>query len=160
MHSEHGAKGSIRNPASAAKYVHEQCVRTVRAIQLSPSPARAGRCPTRTGMDLREPAHPFRIGANVPVRCGIEISVLVVFGASEDDAGRLSSGQFVQRSGGDRDLLTANAEFAPQGFGSWHLILLESLPAHAEHLSQPRLQNCLSRALTSPIQPVFKILNS
>jgi len=90
---------------------------------------------------------------------GIEISVLVVFGASEDDAGRLSSGQFVQRSGGDRDLLAANAEFAPQGFGSWHLILLKSLPAHAEHLSQPRLQNGLCRALTSPVQPGFKILN-
>jgi hypothetical protein len=61
-HSQHGTQVANRYAAPAAKYIHEQRIRTVRAIELLPSPARAGRCSARTGMDLRKPARPFRIG--------------------------------------------------------------------------------------------------
>jgi hypothetical protein len=79
------------------------------------------------GDALREPVWTFAsrrahsgLGANVPVRCGIEISVPVVLAVSEDDAGRVSCGQFVQRSGRSRDLLASNAKFPSQCAGPHH----------------------------------------
>ena len=142
-HAQHGAQSAIRYPPPAAKDIHEQRVRTVRAIQLSPSPARTGRCPARTGMDLREPACPLLIGANVPVRRGIRnFHSLVVFAASEDDAGLLVGCQLVERSGRSRDLLASNAVFPPQGLFYWHWILLESLPAP-----------CRASVATAPSEP-------
>src|SRR5438552_2111359 len=48
-HSQHGTQVANRYAAPAAKYIHEQRIRTVRAIELLPSPARAGRCSARTG---------------------------------------------------------------------------------------------------------------
>jgi hypothetical protein len=61
------------------------------SFQRQVAPARG----VRSGMDLGEAAPPFRVCANVPIGGGIEISMLPVFVASEDDAVRLPSGQFV-----------------------------------------------------------------
>src|ERR1700747_461492 len=89
-------------------------------------------------MDLGEPSHPFRIGANVSVGGGMEITVLCSV-AFEDDTRRLGCGQFVWHSGYARNLLVSGAQFPPQGSGPLHFIfsLLISHPCRASSEASP-----------------------
>ena len=56
----------------------------------------------RSGMDLGEPSPAFRVRTNVPIRGGIEISMLQDFVVSEHDAGHFACGQFVYRPSHER----------------------------------------------------------
>lgn len=119
INTQHQAQRAVRHGAPEAKDIHQQSVRTVRAVEFLPPP-RTGLRPARRGVDFQEAPRPIRIGADVPLGDGMEISVPVVVIASEDNARNIAGSECVRRAIDGGDLLVSGSQFLPQHTASPH----------------------------------------
>src|SRR5580698_4105474 len=95
-----------------AKNIHQQCVRTIRAIQFHPSPV----CPAfrfpRGSMDFFQPASPKRLRANSFVRSGVKIPVASRLVSTKDDAGYFTVQDFMEMFFRSREGQSTTAELS------------------------------------------------
>jgi hypothetical protein len=91
-----GCEGLAVEDAGVAEDVHEESVGTVGGVELHPLPVFASAGSAGGGMGLGETVQPGGVGADVFVRGRVEVAVMALFVAAEDDWGFGAGRDFVE----------------------------------------------------------------
>jgi hypothetical protein len=96
------------------KDIHQERIGAIGAVQFFPLPIRAGPGSLRSRMHFAEPLHPLFVSANAFVRERMKVSMPAILSMSEEDAGNLPVGAFIEKPMSRCEPQTTETQFGPQ----------------------------------------------